>query len=217
MGHFDFVVFSDSMTFRKGSPGHVLVDDEELGLIFPVADGVKVKPVFSLMAAFSSGAVESPFDAAAILSSDAFQWVSLENKKPNYSSSVDCQCFVAISTFDFAEKLLKEHPQQRNFKFVEQTSQYLDPIQEALGTEFKALLSSMGNSDVDPIYLKAQRWGGAFYSNADSSKDLCFVDRERRLALCGDYCGGSNSNAETAMLSGLCAGEELASLLHEEE
>ena len=122
MGHFDFVVFSDSMTFRKGSPGHVLVDDEELGLIFPVADGVKVKPVFSLMAAFSSGAVESPFDAAAILSSDAFQWVSLENKKPNYSSSVDCQCFVAISTFDFAEKLLKEHPQQRNFKFVEQVN-----------------------------------------------------------------------------------------------
>ena len=54
----------------------------------------------------------------------------------------------------------------------EKTSQYLDPIQEALGTEFKALLSSMGNSDVDPIYLKAQRWGGAFYSNADSSKDL---------------------------------------------
>ncbi len=99
----------------------------------------------------------------------------------------------------------------------EKTSQYLDPIQEALGTEFKALLSSMGNSDVDPIYLKAQRWGGAFYSNADSSKDLCFVDRERRLALCGDYCGGSNSKAETAMLSGLCAGEELASLLHEEE
>ena len=92
----------------------------ELGTIFPVLDTVKVQPIFSLMIALPVGAVETEFEAAAVTGSEAFQFISLESKKPNYSSQIECQSFVAISTFEFASKLLAKHPQQKNFKFVEQ-------------------------------------------------------------------------------------------------
>ncbi|QDZ23863.1 hypothetical protein HOP50_11g64030 [Chloropicon primus] len=61
-------------------------------------------------------------------------------------------------------------------------------------------------------YVKAQRWGGAFYSNADAGDMMCFVDRARKLALCGDCCAPS-STAENAMLSGVAAGKAIAEAL----
>ena len=66
--------------------------------------------------------------------------------------------------------------------------------------------------DFDPLYVKAQRWGGAFYANSDSNGDLCYVDSEKKLALCGDFCADS-STAEMAMLSGLHAGEAIAKVV----
>lgn len=70
----------------------------------------------------------------------------------------------------------------------------------------------MTKSGFRPLYAKAQRWGGAFYSNAESNDDMCFVDSDKKLALCGDYCA-KTSSAENAMISGLSAGEKMAKLL----
>ena len=144
LGSFDAVVFSDAMTGRKGSPGYVLLDREkELGTVFPVLDRLKVKPIFSLMIALPPGTVESGFDAASVVGSEAFQWISLENNKPNYSSKMECQCFMALSTFDYAEKLLLQHPQQRNFKFVEQVRKQLPLLFLFLGCGLLATANAL--------------------------------------------------------------------------
>ena len=213
-GDFDAVVFTDAMAGRKGSPGHVLLNGEvELGSLFPVLDEVRVKPVFSLMVAYARGDVSCDFDAASVVGSEAFQFVSAENAKPNYDAvGVDCDSFVALSTFERAEDLLERHPQQKNFKFVEQTKDYLDPIQADLLADFESLLGCEGKV---PVYAKAQRWGGAFYSSGCGgvSRDLkSYVDEGRMIALCGDYCC-ETSTAENAVLSGLDAAERLAGML----
>ena len=212
-GSFDAVVFSDAMAGRRGSPGHVIVNGaEELGAIFPVLDRVRVRPIFALMVAFEAGTVDLGFDAAAVVGSNTFQFVSTERAKPNYASDADCESFVALSTFSSAEALLLKHPQQRNFKFVEQTSAYLDPIQEALLADFLDLFAESGAERERVVYVKAQRWGGGFYANDDASEDLCYVDAERGLALCGDYCAPSG-DAQGAILSGLSAGERIGTAI----
>ncbi len=151
--------------------------------------------------------------------------------QPNYTSDVACQSFVAITTFEMAERLLAAHPQQRDFKFVEQTRTYLADIEQQLAAAFIELVQPMlsanaaGNESAsasapEPVYVKAQRWGGAFYSNEfggergeGGSPAPSFLNEAKRLALCGDFCDPGVSTAESAMLSGLSCGERLANLL----
>lgn len=235
LGTFDAVVLSDAMTARRGSPGHLLVDGAELGTIFPVMDGLEPRAVFTLMAAFPPGAsgAHRPFEAAAITNSDAFQWVCMENRKPNFPAErgpwqgTDAECWVAISTFAFAAELLAAHPQQRDFKFVEQTQAYLDPIQQALWQEFESLMAPIwreskaavegkegkgkGKGSLpSPVYLKAQRWGGAFYRNPRFCPTRYFDKRPKRLVICGDCCT-EEGDAQAAMLSGANAARKVAS------
>lgn len=112
----------------------------------------------------------------------------------------DQECWVAISTPEFAEKTLAK------------AGRDVDTLTSALQEEFITLLGLMacsGQAVPELVTASAQRWGSAFKTDLCPARSL--FDEGSRLAACGDFC--VESSAEGALLSALDAAKRIKEFL----
>lgn len=125
-----------------------------------------------------------------------------------------CKCrFVILSTVDFANRQIAEHPLKQDGKYVPQTNEYLARVAPILYRAFTDAMSPLIGENYtfpeEPPYMRAQRWGAAYVSQAvDSDGEECIFDGNLRFAACGDFFRAERG-VTAAIDSGLAAADAL--------
>ncbi|KAM1591967.1 hypothetical protein FF1_035854 [Malus domestica] len=83
----------------------------------------------------------------------------------------------------------------------------LTKVAEELFQEFQ----SMGLNIPHAFFKKAHRWGSAFPAASVAGDEKCLWDKNKRLAICGDFC--VSPNVEGAIASGIAAASKLTEIL----
>ncbi|KAJ1430707.1 hypothetical protein SESBI_07532 [Sesbania bispinosa] len=101
--------------------------------------------------------------------------------------------WVLHSTAEYAQDIIA----QTGLKKPSETT--LNKVAEELFQEFQRT----GLNISQPFFKKAHRWGSAFPAASIAREKKCLWDRNKRLAICGDFC--VSPNVEGAIDSGLAA------------
>ncbi len=137
----------------------VVATDSSLSTL---ADTVAMKACYALMLGFEQ-AVETPFDAARVLEAD-ISWISVNSSKPNRSSDFT---LLVHATNAWADANLELDLEQAKAHMLGQL----------------AAVSGIDGNDADVQQI--HRWR---YANTDKqSGSSFFVDRESKIAACGDW------------------------------
>jgi renalase len=201
--------------------------------------------LFSLMVAFpqelgvgagaGAGAGAAGFDAAVVVGSEVVQLLVRNTSKPGRSgggrsrAGDGLECWVAISTKAFAEKVVAGAPLSVNGEYNPQTAAYLEAVTPTMVAEVRRLLRESreeGGKGLDVpelVHAKSQRWGNAFPmtttmlggggggGGGGGSRGGFIWDGASGFAACGDFVVGAG--VEAAFLSGLGAGAAIAEAL----
>jgi len=173
-----------------------------------------VEPACTLTVAYPAGSLSKAlvFDAAVCPTSEYIRYVVREASKPGRSetsSSTDLdgrsggELWTAVSTPGFAAQLLSERDSAGLFEHR---------LRELLARALK----SAGGGEVSmpaPLSTSTKLWRAGFVSKTLGLKEEAVCLQPWRLAICGDFIRDHDSPLEAAVLSGLEAGERVASWL----
>eukprot|EP00928_Gymnodinium_smaydae_P039363 TRINITY_DN26906_c0_g1_i1.p1 TRINITY_DN26906_c0_g1~~TRINITY_DN26906_c0_g1_i1.p1 ORF type:complete len:448 (-),score=115.03 TRINITY_DN26906_c0_g1_i1:73-1416(-) len=168
-------------------------------------------PVLSVSLAFPPGSVAPrvPFDAASCPTSRHVQLLVREASKPGRKGDGDApEYWTAISTSELAADLLKRGGSRTAAASL---------AEEELPKHISQLLGSYfdyrdGGVPI-PLSVSAECWRDAFVTKTMGLKEDCVGLEPWRLAICGDFVSTQGSPIEAAALSGMSAGERVASWL----
>ncbi|KAJ4889768.1 FAD/NAD(P)-binding oxidoreductase family protein [Raphanus sativus] len=156
---------------------------------------IPVLPCFSLMLAFKEPLSLMPAKGLSFKNSEILSWAHCDSTKPGRST--DSDRWILHSTPGYASSVIAKTGLQKL------SSETLNQIAEEMFKEFQC--SGLVNSL--PFFMKAHRWGSAFPAKSIAVEERCLWDRNRNLAICGDFC--VSPNVEGAILSGLAAASKL--------
>jgi predicted NAD/FAD-dependent oxidoreductase len=199
LGRFDGVVASDkNIVSPRFTQVTGLPPPLDLSLVPELAtklQNIPVLPCFSLMLAFKEPLSSIPVKGLSFKNSEILSWAHCESTKPGRST--DSERWILHSTPDYANSVIAKTGLQKL------SSETLNKISEEMFKEFQCsgLVSSL------PFFMKAHRWGSAFPAKSIAVEERCLWDRNRNLAICGDFC--VSPNVEGAILSGLAAASKL--------
>ncbi|KAF3441124.1 hypothetical protein FNV43_RR15035 [Rhamnella rubrinervis] len=174
----------------------------DLNLAPELADKVQdipVHPCFALMLAFAGPVSSIPLNGFSIKNSKILSWAHCDSSKPNRDPT--SERWVLHSTMEYAQNVISQTGLQKP------SDETLTRVSEELFQE----LGSMGLNIPQPHFKKAHRWGSAFPATSIAGEEKCLWDREKRLAICGDFCVGPN--VEGAITSGATAASKLNEIL----
>ncbi|KAL4433913.1 hypothetical protein ABPG75_000354 [Micractinium tetrahymenae] len=237
LGCYDAVILADAMPLLPGSAGHVAGIDAAASSLAQLARSVQAvapQPCFALMVAFAQSLPGVPFDSATVeqpttdctsssgsdggsssgnggSGSSAFQWVACNSSKPGRPGGSSPQCWVALTTPQRAQHLLRAHPLiGPGGRFNPQTGEYRAAVAAELLADFRAFMQPFVQGALpEPVHVSAQRWGRAFVTEPLGA-ELLFLPAQR-LALCSDVAAGGG--VEAAWRSGRAAGETVGRML----
>jgi hypothetical protein len=238
LGTFAAVVLADALTAVPTSPGYAGLLEScgpEVAALARRMTAASHLPAFTLMLAFDAPLGAVPFDGASIRGADAggaaapaFAWVARDSAKPGRGGGGGPECWVAVTTPERSGALLQRWPLlAKGGTYNPQTAAYKEGVAAELLADFAALLrpllaAAAGGGDgglPEARFVHAQRWGRAF---VDAPAAEAFLGAPgRRVAACGDFCGGGGSGggggaaggAERAWLSGQRAAEAVGGWL----
>ena len=160
------------------------------------------EPLFALSASFPSGALSGrlPFDAAVSPTSPNIRFVCREGSKPGRSEPAGRELWSAVTTPAFARELMARGLEK-------------EAAAHEIGSELVKLLSpSFERRTVPaPLDLRVARWRSAFTAKTLDMQEDCVSLEPWRLAICGDFLRSHPSPIEAAAMSGMEAGERVAS------
>lgn len=156
---------------------------------------IPVKPCFVLMLAFRQPLSLVPAKGFAFKNSKVLSWAFCDSSKPGRSATGES--WVLHSTSEYAEDIIAQTGLQKP------SNATLTKVAEDLLQEFQ----STGFNIPQPFFMKAHRWGSAFPAASIAKEDKCLWDKNKRLAICGDFC--VSPNVEGAVLSGMAAASKL--------
>ncbi|KAF7822507.1 Renalase isoform A [Senna tora] len=154
-----------------------------------------VQPCFAVMLAFAEPLTSIPFKGFSIQNSNVLRWAHCESSKPGRSTT--SERWVLHSTAEYAENIIA----QTGLKKPSDTT--LKVVADELFQEFQ----NTGLSTAQPFFKKAHRWGSAFPAASVAPEEKCLWNKNKRLAICGDFC--VSPNVEGAIQSGLAAALKL--------
>ncbi|KAK3281220.1 hypothetical protein CYMTET_10975 [Cymbomonas tetramitiformis] len=208
LGTFDALVVADVMAGTPGTPGTLNIDQEyhPLEKHFSAMAGVPPGSLFSAMIALPRALEGVPFDAAVVKGSTDLQWICRDSSKPGRGRDDGHECWVVVSSADFALRMVQAMPLSIDGKYNPQTQVYLDSIAPKLLAAFQDCVASFLNNgeNLQPTYLKAQRWGNAAPATSLELPHECIHDPELNFAACGDFCS-PEFGAHGALRSGHAA------------
>lgn len=146
-------------------------------------------PCWAVMLAFSES-LGIPFDGAFIRESP-LSWIARNSSKP--SRPKQPEAWVIHASPEWSDKNLEKPSED---------------VEEQLLAEF---CCTVGLSPQNAIYRKSHRW--RFALPTEPLEEKCLFDRQMRIGVCGDWCGGPR--VEGAFLSGLAAADRIVGLLDE--
>ncbi|KAG2251563.1 hypothetical protein Bca52824_081699 [Brassica carinata] len=199
LGRFDGVVASDkNIVSPRFTQVTGLPPPLDLNLVPELAtklQDIPVLPCFSLMLAFKEPLSLIPAKGLSFKNSEILSWAHCDSTKPGRST--DSERWILHSTPGYASSVIAKTGLQKL------SSETLDKISEEMFKEFQCsgLVSSL------PFFMKAHRWGSAFPAKSIAVEERCLWDRNRNLAICGDFC--VSPNVQGAILSGLAAASKL--------
>lgn len=150
-----------------------------------------VRPCFAVMLAFAEPLSTIPVKGFSIKNSKVLSWAYCDSRKPGRSTT--SERWVLHSTAEYAESIIA----QTGLKKPSDVT--LNKVAEELFQEFQRT----GTKISQPFFKKAHRWGSAFPAASIAQEEKCLWDRNKRLAICGDFC--VSPNVEGAIDSGLAA------------
>eukprot|EP00268_Persea_americana_P015206 TRINITY_DN1692_c2_g1_i2.p1 TRINITY_DN1692_c2_g1~~TRINITY_DN1692_c2_g1_i2.p1 ORF type:complete len:407 (+),score=81.58 TRINITY_DN1692_c2_g1_i2:106-1326(+) len=206
LGHFDAVVATDK---NIASPRFTGLTGQSPPLDPNVAPDVAVKlqevpvrPCFALMLAFSEPLSAVPVKGFSFRDTEVLSWAFCDSSKPGRSHvPSSSECWVLHSTAEYAKGIISQTGLQKPSS---------DTLVKVAQEMFEAFQST-GLHIPQPFFMKAHRWGSAFPAVAVAGKEKCLWDRNKRLAICGDFC--VSPSIEGAVLSGKQAAANLLEIL----
>lgn len=140
-----------------------------------------------------------PAKGFAFKNSKVLSWAFCDSSKPGRSATGES--WVLHSTSEYAKDIIAQTGLQKP------SNATLTKVAEDLLQEFQ----STGFNIPQPFFMKAHRWGSAFPAASIAKEDKCLWDKNKRLAICGDFC--VSPNVEGAVLSGMAAASKLTKFL----
>ncbi|CAL5226136.1 g8955 [Coccomyxa viridis] len=151
------LVIADQMNARSESPGYVEMQSHNSSTIMQQLFNMQGSPRFSLMLALSEGVIRAPFDGASIDNSCTIEWIARDSSKPGRERQDGLECWVAVTTEEYAKQLLAEKPLAVDGTYVPQTQNYLSDTAAKIWTAVKGLLTLSEGAEQKPAYMHAQR------------------------------------------------------------
>ncbi|CAI8595435.1 unnamed protein product [Vicia faba] len=152
---------------------------------------IPVRPCFAVMLAFAEPLSTIPVKGFSIKNSKILSSAYCDSSKPGRSST--SERWVLHSTAEYAENIIA----QTGLKKPSDAT--LNKVAEELFQEFQ----STGANISQPFFKRAHRWGSAFPNASIAQEEKCLWDRNKRLAICGDFC--VSPDVEGAIDSGFAA------------
>ena len=194
------------------------VDDPQLTLLLTRLNELSTKlqhvrnngkrPLFSATVDYPNHIDESiPFDAVSVPGSQILQYLARESSKPGTTSQSNESTWSAVTTSQLASDILA----QENWTADDQRTH----ASRVITSEIAHLLGPFvdANEIPTPTNVTVRRWSAALSQPGLGLKEDSITLAQWRLAICGDYIrDDSASPFEAAALSGLEAGERIASL-----
>lgn len=129
-------------------------------------ESIKMRPCFSLMLGFEKS-MPLGFDAAHIINSD-LSWISVNSSKPGRAQ--DYYTLVVHSSGAYAEERLNDDREVVMKDLISKTS--------------KLIRQNADNAN----YKNVHRW--LYASNIKQENSYVFLDKQHKIASCGDWCSG---------------------------
>ncbi|XP_058752003.1 uncharacterized protein LOC131625128 isoform X2 [Vicia villosa] len=152
---------------------------------------IPVRPCFAVMLAFAEPLSTIPVKGFSIKNSKILSSAYCDSSKPGRSST--SERWVLHSTAEYAENIIAQTG------LMKPSDATLNKVAEELFHEFR----STGANISQPFFKRAHRWGSAFPDASIAQEEKCLWDRNKRLAICGDFC--VSPNVEGAIESGFAA------------
>ncbi|KAF5477403.1 hypothetical protein F2P56_004042 [Juglans regia] len=201
LGQFQGVVASDKNIV---SPRFTNVTGRAPPLDMNLVPGMAVKlqdipviPCFALMIAFAEPLSAIPTKGFRVVNSEVLSWACCDSSKPGRSAT--SERWVLHSTVEYANGIIAQTG------LVKPSEATLKKVAEELFHE----LQSTGLDISQPFFKRAHRWGSAFPGTSIAREEKCLWEKNKRLAICGDFC--VSPNIEGAIVSGIAAASKLSS------
>ncbi|XP_040987544.1 renalase isoform X1 [Juglans microcarpa x Juglans regia] len=201
LGQFQGVVASDKNIV---SPRFTNVTGRAPPLDMNLVPGMAVKlqdipviPCFALMIAFAEPLSAIPTKGFRVVNSEVLSWAACDSSKPGRSAT--SERWVLHSTVEYANGIIAQTG------LVKPSEATLKKVAEELFHE----LQSTGLDISQPFFKRAHRWGSAFPGTSIAREEKCLWEKNKRLAICGDFC--VSPNIEGAIVSGIAAASKLSS------
>ncbi|XP_044499836.1 renalase isoform X2 [Mangifera indica] len=162
-------------------------------------EDIPVNPCFALLLAFAEPLSLIPVKGFSFQNSRVLSWAHCDSSKPGRSTA--SERWVLHSTAEYAKSVIAQTGLQKP------SDETLCKVAEEMFQEFH----SIGLTTSLPVFRKAHRWGSAFPATSIAREEKCLWDKNKRLAICGDFC--VSPNVEGAILSGLAAASKLTEIL----
>ncbi|XP_057457870.1 uncharacterized protein LOC130748654 [Lotus japonicus] len=152
---------------------------------------IPVRPCFTVMLAFAEPLSTIPVKGLSFKNSKVLSWAYCDSSKPNRSTT--SERWVLHSTAEYAQDIIAQTGLKKPSDIT------LSKVAEELFQEFQ----NTGLNISQPFFKRAHRWGSAFPATSVAPENKCLWDRNKRLAICGDFC--VSPNVEGAIESGMAA------------
>ncbi|XP_044499820.1 renalase isoform X1 [Mangifera indica] len=203
LGNFEGVVASDknviSPRFRQVTGKPPPLDLTFAPELAAKLEDIPVNPCFALLLAFAEPLSLIPVKGFSFQNSRVLSWAHCDSSKPGRSTA--SERWVLHSTAEYAKSVIAQTGLQKP------SDETLCKVAEEMFQEFH----SIGLTTSLPVFRKAHRWGSAFPATSIAREEKCLWDKNKRLAICGDFC--VSPNVEGAILSGLAAASKLTEIL----
>jgi hypothetical protein len=193
---------------------------EELARRFQQQRQERTEPCFTWSGFFPVGfSACVPLDAAVAPSSHVISFVARDASKPGRPVTRACdggegELWTAVSTASFAQSILARAP-STDPGDSGRGSEAATVAAQAMSQELARLFAPYFGDELgrvpQPLAAAAKRWGAGFAKGTCELKESAVTLEPWRLAVAGDYLQVHASPIEAAAVSGLDAGERVAS------
>jgi len=166
------------------------------------------KPIFTWSGSFDDedASKRLPYDAVSVPGSHLVQFIARESSKPLRNEG---GIWTAVSTSHLAQDILQRHKKSTS------TTTTTASVEEEAAAIMSQEISRLMFGKSQEVIGSSVRWGAAFSSTSLRSKGDSVLLHPWRLAIAGDFVRSLDAHptpSEAAALSGLEAGERIASL-----